>query len=383
MNKRKILGILSIVLMVGVAVLPTIAIAYRVIIIALILGLDFYSNRALLYFMQGNKNIMSKKGDPQQNQNKAWESYRKAYNTGKLDAKYLVTMGNVLAQRGDPSFSMKVLDSVIDNPNAEKALRNQAKVQKSMALERIDKLDEAIAILQEAREDGFKEKSLYINLACYLLFDDKMDEAESVLDEGIDLEKTSAGALDNRGWLYIAQNRWTEASEVYSEMMDRKPTFPDPYIHCAQVKLHYGKVDEALSLFKTSIDKKWNEASFFNKETIEDIITNLEKDDKELYVAKANASFVEIAKGLSIKNISDDDAAKLIPEEFEQEPKSSFTVENNDDEESEENSEEISYESDEEETFDNDIDESDLNDDELPNTDLTDADLEWEKEHNQ
>lgn len=368
MNKNKIIGFISIALMIVVGMLP-INLASRIIIIAFILGFDFYLNRALLFFVQANRHILNKKGN---SIDKAWPYYRKAFNTGNLELKYLVTMGNVLAQRGDPNFSIEVLDEVLKSDKAETILKNQARVQKSMALERLDKLDEAIQILQEAREQGYKDKSLYINLGCYLLFNDDIDEAIKVLNESKEYEKTNAGSLDNRGWLYIAQGKWEKASKLYNEMMDRKPAFPDPYVHAVQVKLHYGKTEEAIELLKTSIEKKWNSASFFSQDIIKKMIDNLEAKDNELYISKFNASYIEIAKGLDLKEFSEEEIKNFPKLTFDKEPKSKRENDSeiNDDED-------ISVSSDE--NYDNKNSEFE---EEFPNTELTDEDLAWEEKHN-
>lgn len=369
MNKNKIMGMISLALVIIVGILP-ISIVSRIMLIAFILGFEIYLNRALLFFIQGNRYILNKKGNTT---DKAWIYYKKAFNTGKLELKYLVTMGNVLALKGDPYFSIEVLDEVIKSSKSDKTLKNQARVQKSMALERLDKIDEAINILQEAREQGYKDKSLYINLGCYLLYNDNIDDAVEVLDESIEYEKTNAGALDNRGWLYIAQEQWEKATQLYSDMMDRKPSFPDPYVHAAQVKLHYGKKEEAIKLLKSSIEKKWSDASFFNQNIIKEIIKNLEIENNNLYISKFNASFSEIAKGLNLKEFNENELNDLQTLEFEEEP---------------ENVDEIIINEniDEKDNIDNDInlDNSVIRnrgEEDFPNTELTEEDLKWEENH--
>ncbi|MBK5199903.1 MAG: hypothetical protein JJE21_00025 [Spirochaetaceae bacterium] len=365
MSKTRIGGFISLALMIGTSFLP-ISIVFKVLIILVIVAFDFYNNRPLLYFVQANKNIMSKKDKSE----KAWVYYEKAFNTGKLETKYLITMGNVVAQKGDPNFALKILNTVLERDNTELTLLNQAKVQKSMVLELTGKINEGIVLLQEVRESGYNDKSLYINLACYLLYVDNKKEAANVLDEGIEFEDINAGALDNRGWLYILEDDWKNASKLYIDMIDRKPTFPDPYVHAAQVKLHYNKVSEAIELLKTAITMKFNKVAFFKKEIIEEMISGLSEKKPDLYVAILNTSVVEIAKGLKPKDINKDEAKTLITKTFEEEPifDNESKIESID-----------SEEPDEEVVINTNID-SDGKDD-FPNTELTDDDAEWEKNH--
>ncbi len=361
MSKNKFGGIISLALMVGTTFLP-ISIIAKVLIILAIVGLDFYLNRALLYFVQANKNIMSKKDKDA----KAWKYYEKSFNTGKLETKYLVTMANVVAQKGDPNFALKIINGALERENTEEDLVNQAKVQKSMILELTGKIDEGIALLQEIRKSGYRDKSLYINLACYLLYIDNKSDATEVLDEGKDYEETNAGALDNRGWLYILNNEWSKASQVYADMIERRPAFPDPYVHAAQVKLHYNKVEDAIELLNDALKKKFNKVSFFKKEIIEEMIENLKKENNELYVATFNASVTEIAKGLRAKNISDEEAKKLVVKTFEEEPVFEKIEKKVESKKTKKNKNSKS------------IDDSK---DYVPNTELTEEDLEWEKNH--
>lgn len=369
MSKNKIIGIISIALSVVVGLMP-INLISKIVFIAFIFGVVIYVNRALLFFVQANRHILNKKGNTM---DKAWVYYRKAFDTGKLELKYLVTMGNVLAQRGDPYFSMEVLNEVLKSDKADKTLKNQARVQKSMALERLDKIDEAIDILQEARNQGYKEKSLYINLVCYLLYNDDIDEAIEVLDESKDYEKTNSGSLDNRGWLYIAQEKWDDASQLYSDMMERKPAFPDPYVHAVQVKLHYGKIDEAIMLLKTSIEKKWSSASFFNQDIIKEMIKNLEEENNGLYISKFNASYIEIAKGLDLKEVSDEEAEKLAQVPFDVEPEIIEKIEVEQTEGKKDLLEDVNNL--------NTVVSDDADEDGFPNTELTEDDLKWEENH--
>ena len=131
------------------------------------------------------------------------------------------------------------------------------------------------------------------------------------------MKQQMPGALDNRGWLYILENNWKEASKLYLDMIERNPTFPDPYVHAAQIKLHYNKVDEAIKLLESALTKKFSKVSFFKKEIIQEIIEGLSKEDSEIYVAILNNSIVEIAKGLRPKDISYDIAKTLVVKTFE------------------------------------------------------------------
>lgn len=369
MSKTKIFGLISLALMIATSYLP-ISLVYKVLIIIAIIAFDFYRNRALIYFVQGNKNIMSKKDKDA----KAMECYAKAFYTGKLESKYLITMGNIIAQKGDPNDALNVLNSVLERKDTPHELMNQAMVQKSMVLEQVNKIDEAIKLLQKVRKSGYKEKSLYINLACYLLYVGNKKEAYKVLEDGKNFEATNSGVLDNRGWFLILENNWSEASRVYSDLIERNPAFPDPYIHAAQVKLHYNKVDEAIKLLEKSIEKTFNKVSFFKEEFVKEIIEKLSKDTDNMYLTLLNNSVEEIAKGLKPKELDENELKKLILSEVEEEP---IFTKNKEEFNKAELNEDI------DDIEENVVIDTSINpdDDGTINTDLTDEDEEWEKNH--
>lgn len=357
MSKNKITGLIGIVAMFFIASLPINTTA-KIGLTILIFALVFYINRAFFYFMRGNKILMSKK---QIDFEKVWQLYEKAYKA-KLPFKYRVTMGNILALRGDAEFAKEVLNSVIDNCK-DQQLVNKAKVQKSMTLERLGDINGAIKILDELHKNGYKDRSLSINLSSYLIFIDKIEESKKILRDSKDLINSSTGLLDNKGWIYILENEWDKAAVLFKDVVEREPKFPDPYIHYAQVKLHFGQKKEAINLLNTALEKTWSKVTFFNKEITTSIKDKLEQDTSNDYIYQLNNSSIEVSKGFEPKEIEKNLLEELRKKEFTKEP-----IEIEEIEENQENDDQIEIEISEE-------------DDSLPNTDLTEDDLKWEENH--
>lgn len=354
MSKNKITGIIGLVLIFIVASFPISTLA-KVGLIALIFLIIIYINRAFYYFIQGNKIIMSKKAEKLP---KAWELYKKAYKA-KLNYKYSVTMGNILVLRGDPEFGKEVLDSVIDNCKDQNLVK-KAKVQKSMAIERLGDIEGAIKILQELFDSGYEDRSLAINLSSYLIYTGNIKEAERVIEKSKEFLKSSTGLLDNKGWIYLIKQNWEKAVDTYEDLLDRAPKFPDPYIHAAQIKLHYGEKEEAIDLLNQSLNKIWSNVTFFKKDLVEELISKLESDENNKYLHSINSSIIEVAKGDKPIILDDNQVDKLNKIPFEKEIIS------------------VKKEEEEEEP---EIEITESDEDSLPNTDLTDEDLEWENNH--
>jgi len=316
-----------------------------------------YVNRSLFYFILGNRNYMSKKTE---NKDKTWKYYRKAYNANLID-KYKVTMASILIQKNDYNFGGEILDSVINKSKDEKLVK-LSKIQKSMVYQLNGEIEKAIEILEEVRDQSYCDKNLMINLGTYILYQNNLDKAKEIIKDSKEDEKTSSGILDNHGWYLMLTNQWEKAYKIYIDILDRKPRFPDPYVHAAQVFLHYNNIDKAIECLNESLSKIWTNTILFDKEILTQFINNLESDKKEYYLACLNNSVEEVAKGKNYKTLSDAEANEYLKKELEKEPthliKESET----------ENIEET-------------IEDSTIEDDEIPNTELTEDDLKWDEEH--
>jgi tetratricopeptide (TPR) repeat protein len=339
----------------------------NVIIMVATLLIAYLINRSSIFFIRGNLALSSKKEKKHVN---AWKYYRKAFAIGHLSEKYITTAASFFIQLDDVEFGMKQLDGVIEKTQ-DNETRQIAKIQKSMALQRQGKLDEAIDTLNEVRESKYKSLYLSVNLSSYLIFAGRYDEARTVLDEGAEYINQSAGLFDNKGWLDIVAGKWKDASKLYTEMLDRGPRFPDPYLHAAQVKLHYGKIEEAVTLLNISLTKKWNETSLIKKDMVEEFIKNLSDEDKKVsYAHLIDQSPIEVARGEAFNDVSDIELKKLIDAGFAKEPKTSIDTDAL--------AHKVVTRLDEDDV---DVDLESIKDTTLPQTDLTEEDQKWLLNH--
>ncbi len=360
--KSKNGALATIVICVIIGFLPIPEYVKLILIIAISATL-IYINRSMFYFIQGNRNYMSKKPG---NKDKAWPYYRKAFDAN-LNDKHKVTMASILIQRNDYKFGGEILESVINN-SKDKNLIYRSKIQMSMVHQLNGDIDKAINILDDVRESGYNDKNLMINLGTYLLYSHNLDRSKKLIEECIDEEKTSSGILDNHGWYHILVGNYTEAYRIYLDILERKPRFPDPYVHAAQVYLHYNNVEKAIDCLKQALDKIWTNTIIFDKEIINNIITSLESEKSQYFVACINNSTEDVAKGKKYTKLSESDANNYLNKGFETEPIIENTTEKDDSNQNQDDSE--------------DIDVSiNLHDDDFPNTELTDEDLKWEEEH--
>jgi Tfp pilus assembly protein PilF len=296
MKKNNNLGLwLSLLVIIGISVLP-ITIWQKALLILLFIGGLAFWKRALLFYVQANKNVISPDSSKWE---KAWPLYQKAIRNG-LASSFAVTAASMYLQRGDATVGKKIIEDYLAKPekNKDQTLVHIAKTMVSMAYWMENDLDKAIATVQEVYEEGYRDKNLFINYGTYILEKGDLKTARILVKDAARFESASPGILDNRGWLTILEGNWEEAIPIYETLLGRGPKFPEPYVHAAQIRIHYGKVQEALDLLDKAIAARYSNTSGMKKEKLEELKNRLADPDTRMAAAKEiDANVVLVASG--------------------------------------------------------------------------------------
>lgn len=266
MKNKKNMGLwLSLLIILGIIVLPTTPQIKAGIGIILVGGFAFWK-RSIFFYIQGNRHLVKK--DPQE-WHKAWPLYQKALRSGLIPA-YRITIASMYIQRDDANEGKTIIeDYLADSKKKEdKALENIAKTMLSMVYWMQDDVDKAILMVKEVYDSGYRDKNLFINYGTYALEQGDLETARTLVEQGSQYEKESPGIHDNHGWLCLLEGKWDEADEVYATLIERGPSFPEPYLHAAQVSIHFGKVGEAIELLEKALLARYSNTSSIHKETI-------------------------------------------------------------------------------------------------------------------
>ena len=326
----------------------------KILLLAIfILGL-LYLRRSIYYYVKANRAITS---EDSQEWEKAWPFYRKAIKAG-LQKSYVVTAASMFLQRGDASEGKAILQDYLGASDGKDAnLDNIAKTMISMAYWMDGDLQKALETVRQVYESGYRDKNLFINYTTYALESGNLAKAEALIDEAGEMGKTSPGIRDNRGWLYLLQGKWEQADVLFAELVGKKPKFPEPYVHYAQVLIHYGEVKEAIDMLKNALQSRFSNTSGMKQEHIQRLLSLLEASETRFKTAKEiDADPVNVASGRMPKPMTGTFAVHEgeTLEGFAVRPKKaavSMVVEHEDEER-------------------------------LPNTDLTEEDLEYIRKHN-
>ncbi|MGH0053169.1 MAG: tetratricopeptide repeat protein [Sphaerochaetaceae bacterium] len=276
MNRKKNLGLwisLLIVVLIAAIDIPTYS---KILLIALFLGSLLYWRRSIIYYIRANRAITSQQ---ESDWEKAWPLYRKAFKAG-LQKPFVITAASMFLQRGDAQEGKQIIEAYLaSDKGRDENLDNVAKTMVSMAYWMAGDLVQAIECVEKVHEGGYRDKNLFINYTTYALAAGDLEKAEQLLDEAGELENSSPGIRDNRGWLLLLHSKWDEADALFQELVQRTPRFPEPYVHHAQVKIHFGQIAEAIELLKKALDARFANTSGMSKEIIQEMLRNLENPE--------------------------------------------------------------------------------------------------------
>ena len=356
MDKNSLIVVILAFLMIIIMLIPGVGNTEKLIVMVASLFLIMFTRRGSIYYANANKKIMSK--DPQKLP-KAMELYKKALKAG-VPTSYMITIGSLLIQNGEREAGAAALEKVIKKGSKNKKEVDDARIALSMAYWLQGDTPRAIELCEEAHESGGRSRNLYINLCTYYLEEKKVKEFHELVKEFKKDEKLKSPALTDLVAVdeYVAKNNWKGAALILKEMFDKRTyDFADPFVHMAQVKMHFGARKEALKYLEDCLEKcLFSETAIISKETVEKLITLLKDEKSAPSLMSANER-----DPLSLVNGKIPSLDSNIILSFETEP---------------------DYETLKEEVQKSEKKEEKSNKDESSvNTDLTDEDEEWAKKH--
>lgn len=275
----------------------------KVLIIAALAVILVLLKRASLIYVRAARGIINHKGD----EKKHWANLEKAVRIGLPDQP-LLTTASIFIQHGDYHKGGQILDSYLSKPLSprlsEKAraqkesLRATAKTMRSMVYWLDGDLDGAIRQMKEVHDTGTKNQNVFVNYGTYVLEKGDLATAKQLIDEAKETELHSNGLKDNHGWYEILTGDWQEAEKIYADLVQLNPSFPEAYVHFAQVRIHQGRIGDALQLLEKAEGCKFTQTSGMRLENVQKLHALLEAKETRLQSASSiDADPVAVAAG--------------------------------------------------------------------------------------
>ena len=349
MKKRSPAVMIMAIVMLLILLIPGLSNLERALILVLFIIVVAFLKRGMLFFAVANKHLMSRKNSELP---KAIKYYKRALKAG-VSPDHSVTIGTILIQNGELEAGMKALEKVISSKVRFETIAT-ARIAMSMAYWSQKNIDKAIEECLEVMDTSYRDRNLYINLSTYQLYKGDIKGFHTTMKDLYASDTIHSPAITDLTAVdqILYRKNWQEAGVILSGMFDdNKYDFADPYIHMAQVKLHYGNVKSAIEYLEKCLKEcRFSSSAIIGKELVENVLATLKNEGK--------------AKSFSADNESDPIA--LINGRMPEKTDKAFVPETEPDfakllKARKEKKEEKPQES---------------------HTDLTDADEEWLKKHN-
>lgn len=306
MDRNNLIVVILAFLMIVIMLVPGMGNVPKLIIMGIALLLILLTRRGSIYFAAANRKYVSK--DPAKLP-KALEQYRRALRAG-VPAKYAVTISSLLIQNGDAEAGAKALEKLIAKGGKDKTVTADAKTALSMAAWIGGDLERAISLCEEVHASGARSSNLYINLSTYYLEAGRISDFDALVKEFRKDGKLSSAALTDLVAVdeFLVRGNWKAAGSILSTMHAKRTyTFADPYVHMAQVKMHYGARKEALSYIRKGLENcVFSGTAIISAETLEKIAALLEDEKDALRLMSANEKDPLALVNGDIPQLSDD-----------------------------------------------------------------------------
>ncbi|MSU05683.1 hypothetical protein FYJ80_02660 [Spirochaetales bacterium NM-380-WT-3C1] len=277
MNKNSVILVVSLAIFLIIAISPVNNLV-KLAVMALALIVIIWSRRATFYFVTANKNYTSK--DPEKRK-KSIDGFKKALQLGGLPDNYTISAASLLIQNGEAEVGKAALDKLASKSGKSLQVVSNAKISASMACWIERDLDGAIKYIEEVKKTAYRDKNLYINGATYYLEKGDITAFNKLCDEWKEKNVQSPALKDLEVVREMLRGNWRKAGNMINDILSLKSySFADPYVHKAQIRLHYHDVNGAVEALKEALENtKFNACSVITKDVIEKAINILE--DKE------------------------------------------------------------------------------------------------------
>ncbi len=194
---------------------------------------------------------------------------------GKLGIENLRYYGYILLRDGQPNLARTILTHAsleAKKPQAKK----RVKAMLALCEWKCGNLDIAIEMTEEAMID-FKNTNLYQNLGLFYVLSGDGQRALEFNKQAFEYNSDDLIIMDNLAESYALCGDTAKAQELYENLLEKEPHFPEPYYAYGQMLCSLGEKDRGIELIEKSLEKRFTFLSVMQKEDVEKILEDAKK----------------------------------------------------------------------------------------------------------
>jgi len=209
-----------------------------------------YSRRGSLYLLAANLSYGKKGLDG------AIVWFRRAYRSNTLPFKGNINYAYLLIKAFQYKEAAEVLIKLMNKAGQSIGKEGNlflARTWYTLVLWKTEKGSEAIDMLVEVKNRGYKTSALYGSLGAFLIESERLNEAQILNQEALEFAPDDLVILDNHGLCQMKLEKWDDARSIYEKLMDLKPRFPEAWYNYAKVLKHFGDSEGAIKALEQAL----------------------------------------------------------------------------------------------------------------------------------
>lgn len=153
------------------------------------------------------------------------------------------------------------------NPLQKKRLKSV----RALVVWKDGQLDDAVEMLEELMEDGYKTSAVYETIGLFYIIGKDAEKALKLCTEAYEYDSDDDVLLDNLAEAYALCGEKTKAKELYEKLLERSPRFPEPYFNYGVMLMEEGRHSEGVEYIGKALEQNFSFLSVLSRERVEDI----------------------------------------------------------------------------------------------------------------
>jgi len=204
------------------------------------------------------------------NTTKALKGFAFADKIGKMSAENLMYYGFIALRDGQLELARTMLNRA-SMSNPKPVLKKKIKSMLALVCWKEGDIDLAIEMLEDIISE-VKTTEIYQDLGLmYILKGDK-EKALEFNREAYEYNSDNLGIMDNLAESYALCGDIEKASEIYEELLEKEPHFPEPYYSYGMLLIEKGERERGIELIEESLDKRFTFLSVKTQQEVEGIL---------------------------------------------------------------------------------------------------------------
>lgn len=214
------------------------------------------------------------------------EAFRKACSSKRIAPFTKVRYAFTELKLGDVKKARHMLMLVTADPKIPQNIKYEAKAVFALVLYKEGNLEDAKEVMDEVFEN-YKTTNIYCTMGYLYNILNAPKDAVKFNEEALDYNDEHPVLLDNYGQALYLDGQYDKALEVYQNLMEKKPNFPEAFYNYALVLRQKGDYVNAFEALCKAVKCPFNNLSTVTKEGVCSLLEKVEVEkDNQLKAAQ-------------------------------------------------------------------------------------------------